>query len=105
MTSIRTSGVVGPDGALDLHVPNLPPGERVSITIEVPEASKGAAREATPQDQSQHLTALDLLQLPLEERHRILAQSVAEAAEAFRTDAELMEFSALDAEDWEDTGG
>ncbi len=34
MTSIRTSAVVGPDGALDLHVPNLPPGERVSITIE-----------------------------------------------------------------------
>lgn len=34
MTSIQTSAVVGPDGALDLHVPNLPPGERVSITIE-----------------------------------------------------------------------
>ncbi len=34
MTSIHTSAVVGPDGALDLHVPNLPPGERVSITVE-----------------------------------------------------------------------
>lgn len=34
MTSIQTSAVVGPDGTLDLHVPNLPPGERVSVTIE-----------------------------------------------------------------------
>ena len=34
MTSIQTFAVVGPDGALDLHVPNLPPGERVSVTIE-----------------------------------------------------------------------
>lgn len=44
------------------------------------------------------------MKLPLEERHRVLAQSVAEAAEAFRTDPELMEFSALDGEDWEDDG-
>ncbi len=104
MTSIQTSAVVGPDGALDLHIPNLPPGERVSITIDLPAETNGSAHSASTAAKSPYPSALDLLELPLEERHRILAQSVAEAAEAFRTDPELMEFSALDGEDWKDDG-
>lgn len=59
---------------------------------------EGAFQTATPP------TALDLMKLPLAERHYVLAQTVAEAAEAFRTDPELMEFSALDGEDWDDAG-
>lgn len=34
MTTIHLNATVGPDGALDLHVPNLPPGAQVSITVE-----------------------------------------------------------------------
>lgn len=48
----------------------------------------------------------ELMKLPLEERHRLLAQAAAEAAEEFRKHPELMEFSAaLDGEDWEETNG
>ncbi|HEX6779723.1 MAG TPA: AbrB/MazE/SpoVT family DNA-binding domain-containing protein [Ktedonobacterales bacterium] len=48
----------------------------------------------------------ELMKLPLEERHRLLAQAAAEAAEEFRQNPELMEFSAaLDGEDWEETNG
>lgn len=48
----------------------------------------------------------ELMKLPLEERHRLLAQAAAEAAEEFRKNPELMEFSAsLDGEDWEETNG
>ena len=48
----------------------------------------------------------ELMKLPLEERHRLLAKAAAEAAEEFRQNPELMEFSAaLDGEDWEETNG
>ena len=36
----------------------------------------------------------ELMKLPLEERHRLLVQAAAEAAEEFRKNPELMEFSA-----------
>ncbi|MGH2515335.1 MAG: hypothetical protein ACRDHP_06740 [Ktedonobacterales bacterium] len=104
MTSVYTQAIVGPDGALDLHVANLPPGQRVSVTIEVPDAASSALADEVASHTAPHPTALDLMTLPLEERHRILAQTVADAAEAFRTDPELMEFSALDGEDWENAG-
>ena len=46
-------------------------------------------------------SAVKLMKLPLEERHRLLAAAAAEAAEEYRTNPELMEFStALDGEDW-----
>ena len=104
MTRVHTHAVFGPDGALDLHVSNLPPGKQVSITIEVPDTAPATPEAETASHVARHLTSLDLMQLPLEERHRVLAQTVAEAAEAFRSDPELMEFSALDGEDWEDAG-
>lgn len=34
MTSRHVNAVVGPDGALDLYVSDLPPGQQVTITIE-----------------------------------------------------------------------
>lgn len=104
MTSVHTHAVVGPDGALDLHVSNLPPGQQVSVTIEVPDVPSAAPEVEAESGTASYPTALDLMQLPLEERHRVLAQTVAEAAEAFRGDPELMEFSALDGEDWDDAG-
>lgn len=65
-------------------------------------------RRATPQAQQilppdRPLSAIELMKLPLEERHRLLAAAAAEAAEEYRTNPELMEFSAaLDGEDWEE---
>lgn len=98
MTGIHTTAIVGPDGALDLHVPNLPPGQEVSITIDVE-----GPREASPAaNQRAHPTALGPMSLPIEERHHLLARSVAEGAEAFRSDPELMEFSTLDDDEWDE---
>lgn len=104
MTSVHTHAVVGPDGALDLHIANLPPGQRVFVTIEAPDAPGSAPADEEASHIAPYPTALDLMALSLEERHHILAQTVADAAEAFRTDPELTEFSALDSEDWDDAG-
>lgn len=45
MPTIHLNATVGPDGTLDLHVPDLPPGEQVNITVEseqaVPRAPTG----------------------------------------------------------------
>ena len=41
--------------------------------------------------------------MPIKERHKLLAQSVAATAEDFLNDPDLTEFSVLDEEDW-DTG-
>lgn len=34
MTSIRTSAVIDPDGAITVNVPDLRPGQMVEVTIE-----------------------------------------------------------------------
>ncbi|WIG60507.1 MAG: hypothetical protein OJF49_003255 [Ktedonobacterales bacterium] len=47
-------------------------------------------------------TARDLLRMPREERHRILAEAAEAAAEEYRTNPELTEFNALDSDDWEE---
>ena len=81
MTSIRTSAVVGPDGAITVNVPDLRPGQMVEVAIQVPEAVS-----ASPKVQPQgHLTAIELLQLPREERDRILAAAAEDAADEHRT--------------------
>jgi hypothetical protein len=43
---------------------------------------------------------LPIAAMPLSERHKILASSIAATAQDFLTDPELTEFAALD-EDWE----
>jgi hypothetical protein len=94
MTSaLHKDAVVQPDGTIALSVPEIAPGQHVHITIEPAEHSPG---------QSQHYTAIELMALPLAERHRILAATMDDAAAAFRDDPELMAFSALDGEGWED---
>lgn len=94
MTSIlHKDAIVQPDGTIALSVPELAPGQRVRVTIEPAEQSPG---------QPQRYTAVELMALPLAERHRILAATMDDAAAAFRDDPELMAFSALDDEGWED---
>jgi hypothetical protein len=48
-----------------------------------------------------NLSLQQLAQLPIQERHQYLKDSVAATAEDFATDSELTEFSVLDVEDWE----
>ena len=95
MTSIRTSAVVGPDGAITLNVPDLQPGQTVDVTIEVPEpVAEGPQAQPT-----EHLTAIELLQLPREERDRILAAAVEDAADEYSKNPELTEFEAFGEDD------
>lgn len=47
------------------------------------------------------LSLQQIATMPLEERHKILAQFIPEMEHDFLTDPELTEFSALDAEDLE----
>lgn len=85
MTSaLHKDTVIQPDGTIALSVPELAPGQRVHVTIETAEQSSG---------RTQSYTAVELMKLPLAERHRILAATMDDAAAAFRDDPELMEFS------------
>jgi antitoxin component of MazEF toxin-antitoxin module len=75
-------------------------GDQIVLSRATPEVPAGHKPE------SQTPSLAELIKLPLEERHRLLAAAAAEAAEAYRTNPELMEFSAaLDGEDWEETDG
>ena len=47
------------------------------------------------------LSLRELVKLPLTERHRLLSPFVAEMAEDFANNPELMEFVVLDGEDWD----
>jgi len=91
--SIHIETTVTPEGKIELALPELTPGQRVRVTVEPAEQPSG---------QSQRYTAIELMKLPLAERHRILAATMDDAAAAFHDDPELMEFSTLDTESWED---
>lgn len=54
--------------------------------------------EAEPQTK---LSLQQIALLPLKERHKLLAASIALTAEDFLNDPELTEFSILDGEDWD----
>ncbi len=69
-------------------------------------------RQTTPEGErfqpskGHYFSSVELMQLPLEERHRLLAAAAVEAAQEYHTNPELMEFSAaLDGEDWEEMDG
>jgi hypothetical protein len=53
MTTVHLNATVGPDGALDVHIPDLPPGLPVSITVE-------SDRAATPATMS-NVHMIDLI--------------------------------------------
>lgn len=44
MTSIRTSAVIDPDGAITVNVPDLRLGQVVEVTIEVPGAVSASSK-------------------------------------------------------------
>lgn len=96
MTSIHLNAVVGPDGEITLNVPDLPAGQAVKVTIEVPEAAAVESPQGRPQGR---LTAIELLKLPREERDRILAVAAEDAADEYRTNPELTDFEAFGEDD------
>ena len=58
-TIIHMSGVVKPDGTIEIAAPELAPGQRVRITIE-PEAEVAEPEETPPPPEKRH--ALDILE-------------------------------------------
>lgn len=58
--------------------------------------------QVSPEPQTK-LSLQQIAALPVEQRHKLLAQSIATTAEDFFKDPSLTEFSVLDGEDW-DTG-
>ncbi|NER39824.1 MAG: hypothetical protein F6J93_38815 [Oscillatoria sp. SIO1A7] len=60
------------------------------------------ADRLTEAESSTQLSLQEIARLPVAERHRLLASSIAATAEDFATDPELTEFSVLDGEDWEE---
>lgn len=100
MTSaLRKDAIVQPDGTIALSVPELAPGQRVRVTIE---PSGAADDDETGGTSDRPLTAVELLKLPRAERDRILARAAEEAAEAYRTDADLTDFEAFGEDDLHD---
>ena len=55
---------------------------------------------STTQENKQ-LSLQEIAQLPVEERHKLLAPYIASTTQDFFKDPELTEFSVLDGEDWE----
>lgn len=71
----------------------------VEYTAEEP-AEKIASDSTTVKLQTK-VSLRQIATLPIKERHKLLAQSVAATAEDFLNDPDLTEFSVLDGEDWD----
>jgi hypothetical protein len=63
---------------------------KVQLTREQPDSNRG-----------EKLSLQEIARLPVAERHKLLAASIAATAEDLLQDPELTEFSVLDGEDWE----
>ena len=64
--------------------------------------SREGVESSSSTESSTQLSLQEIARLPVAERHRSLASSIAATAEDFATDPELTEFSVLDGEDWEE---
>ena len=56
--------------------------------------------EGWRQKYSHHLSLQEIARLPVNERHQLLEEHVAETAEDFASDPALTEFSEIDMDDW-----
>lgn len=103
--AVHLEVTVQPDGKIEFALPDLIPGQRVRITIEIPDGASVTAVEelAHALDETsippRRYTALELMKLPLAERHRILEEAAEEAAEEYRTNPDLTEFDAFGEDD------
>ncbi|WIG59423.1 MAG: hypothetical protein OJF49_002170 [Ktedonobacterales bacterium] len=104
-TEVHLEAIVQTGGKIELALPDLMPGQRVKVTIEI--ADETSATTAWEQEHGQdttpapprRYTALELMKLPLAERHRILEEAAEEAAEEYRTNPELTDFEAFGEDD------
>lgn len=76
---------------------HLPPDKQQ----EVLDFTEFLRQKTAPQLTTSKPSLRQIAAMPLQERHQILAQSIAETANDFLTDPELTEFAVLDTEDWE----
>lgn len=97
--ALRLEAVVQPDGKIELSVPELSPGQRVTVTIEVPDAPAPEEPGARLDTEPRHYTALELMKLPREERDRILEAAAAAAEGEYATTPALSEFDAFGKDD------
>lgn len=58
-------------------------------------------REQPDSNREEKLSLQEIARLPVVERHKLLAASIAATGDDFLQDPELTEFSVLDGEDWE----
>lgn len=103
--AVHLEAIVQEDGKIELAIPDLMPGQRVRITVEIADDTlapavyeRGLAPGEVPASPRQY-TALELMKLPLAERHRILEEAAEEAAEEYRTNPDLTEFDAFGEDD------
>jgi hypothetical protein len=77
---------------------NSLPAEQVNEILDFAESvyrKQTSSRTPAPRPSLRQIAAL-----PLEQRHQLLASSIAATADDFKTDPELVEFSLLDTADW-----
>ncbi len=77
-------------GCLHLEFPSDLPEGRVKLRVTIE-----SLPEDTEQLQQEPLSAIQLMKLPLEERHRILEAAAVEAAEEYGKNRELTDFEAF----------
>ncbi|MEQ8381098.1 MAG: hypothetical protein RH949_01850 [Coleofasciculus sp. A1-SPW-01] len=63
--------------------------------------NKTSYYSSSVQLQQEHPSLSEIAQLPIAERHKIIASLIPATADDFLTDPDLTEFSVLDGEDWE----
>nr|WP_250125547.1 UPF0175 family protein [Chroococcidiopsis sp. CCMEE 29] len=71
-----------------------------SIQYTAEELAKEGANDSTVIKPQTQLSLEQIAALPVAERHKLLADSIASTAEDFLNEPELTEFSVLDGEDW-----
>ena len=100
--TLHVEATVDKYGCLHLDIPSdLPEGRvKLRVTIEsLPEDTERLQQVGAKQLASPLLSAIQLMKLPLKERHRILEAAEVEAAEEYRRNRELTEFEAFSEDD------
>ncbi len=94
----NASGTLTPEEAAELDELVLLDRLITLIRSRLPDPQTVSSPSA-PQPEGRHYTARELLQLPREERNRILAAAARDAEEEYRTNPDLTDFEALGEDD------
>ena len=94
VTTLHVEATVDKYGCLHLDIPSDLPEGRVKLRVTIE-----SLPEDTEQLQQEPLSAIELMRLPMKERHRILEAAAVEAAEEYGKNRELTDFEAFSEED------